>query len=216
MGIEHPSQLFISSMTALVVSRKDLKRQRILEAAKRRFGRFGIRATTMQDIARAADIAVGTIYQFFPDKDALVRAWVDEHRQLMLTQFAEVLQMSRSADVKLREFVRLRFHTVRQMREEPAIAEIARAVLRLIPEAIPEMTQTSMAQLRTILDEGRRTKCLPAADPAVDTEVFFYALDGFFPAVENPMSGPPKEETMLRVVDWFIAKWKQPLPKSRR
>ena len=88
---------------------------------------------------------------------------------------------SRLADAKLREFVRLRFHTVRQMREEPAIAEITRAVLRLTPEAVPEMTRTAIGQLRLILEEGLRTKCLPSVEPARDTEIFFHALDGFFP-----------------------------------
>ena len=203
-------------MSALVATRKDLKRQRVLDAAKRRFGRFGIRATTMQDIAREADIAVGTIYQFFPDKDALILAWVDEHRQLMHAQFAAALRAPRPADAKLREFVRLRFHTVRQMREEPAIAEITRAVLRLTPKAVPEMAQTAVGQLRLILEEGLRTKCLPSVDPARDTEILFHALNGFFPAVEDPILGPPDEKTMQRVVDWFIEKWKLPRPKSRR
>ena len=40
----------------LLTAKKDSKRSRILEAAKRRFGRFGIKATTMLDIAREADI----------------------------------------------------------------------------------------------------------------------------------------------------------------
>jgi AcrR family transcriptional regulator len=203
-------------MSALVAAKKDLKRQRILDAAKRRFGRAGIRATTMQDIARDADIAVGTIYQFFPDKDALILAWVEEHRQLMHAQFAAALRGSSTADVKLREFVRLRFHSVRQVREEPAIAEITRAVMRLTPEAVPKMTLTAVAQLRLILEEGVRTKCLPAAEPARDTEIFLHALNAFFPAVEDPILGPPDEKMMLRVVDWFIEKWKLPRPKSRR
>jgi hypothetical protein len=45
--------------------------------------------------------------------------------------------------VKLREFVRIRFHTVRKIRDEPAIAEITRAVLRLTPHTIGEMTDTA-------------------------------------------------------------------------
>jgi hypothetical protein len=40
-----------------------------------------------------------------------------------------------SADEKLREFLRIRFQTVRMMREVPAITEITRAVLRLTRRA---------------------------------------------------------------------------------
>jgi AcrR family transcriptional regulator len=202
-------------MNDRVAARKLLKRCRILDVAKRRFGRFGIKATTMQEIARDADLAVGTIYQFFPDKDALVLAWVDEHRQLMHAQFAQVLAEPLPADEKLRAYVLLRFHTLKRMREEPAIAEIARAVVRLTPEAIPEMTQIALDHIRTILHQGRRTRCLPSVHPREDADVFFHAMDGFFPTVEDPIGGPPEEKTMLRVVDWFIKKWKQPCPRSR-
>src|SRR4030095_262997 len=138
-----------------VEAKKDLKRQRILDAAKRRFGRLGLRATTMQDIAQEAGVAVGTIYQFFPDKDALMLAWVDEHRQLIRAQWEDVVGRRGAADDKLREFIRVLFHTVRAVREEPAISEITRVVLRLAPQSIAEMTLTARGYIRTILEVGQ-------------------------------------------------------------
>jgi len=199
----------------LLTAKKDSKRSRILEAAKRRFGRFGIKATTMLDIAREADIAVGTIYKFFPDKEALVLAWVEEHRQLLHSQFENVLRQPLAADEKLREFLRLRFQTVEAVREEPAIAELTRAVLRLTPTTIVEMTQNVHTILESILAEGRRSGCLPSAKPVEDTKILFFALAGFFAGTPDPIAPPPTEENMLLVVNWFISKWKLPLPKSR-
>jgi AcrR family transcriptional regulator len=198
-----------------VEAKKDLKRQRILDAAKRRFGRYGVRATTMQDIAVDAGVAVGTIYQFFPDKDSLMLAWLEEHRELIRAQWQQVLGGSGAAEEKLREFVRIRFHTVRAVREEPAIAEITRIVIRIAPKTITEMTHAALGYVRAILEEGRRTACFPSVNPTKDAEIFFHALSGFFPSEEDPITGPPQEETMLRVVDWFISKWKLPRPKSR-
>jgi AcrR family transcriptional regulator len=199
-----------------IAAKRDLKRQRILDAAKRRFSRAGIRATTIQDIARDADIAVGTIYQFFPDKDALVLAWVDEHRQLIRQQLEDVLALPVAADEKLREFLRIRFQTVRMMREVPAIVEITRAVLRLTPESIQQMTQTALGYVRSILEEGLETGCFPSVDPEEETEILFHALAGFFLSNEDPIQPRPEEATMLRVVDWFISKWQLPRPKHRR
>ena len=188
----------------------DDRRERIFEAAKRRFGRFGIRATTMQDIARDVGIAVGTIYQFFPDKDALVSAWVGEHRDLVKDQMAQVLAKPVPADEKLRDFLCVRFQTVRRMREEPAIMEITRAVLRLMPDEIPTMTAAIRDYLARILTEGRDTGALPSVRPDRDVEILFLALSGFFTAVTDPIAGPLTEEAMLRVVDWFIEQWKRP------
>ena len=198
----------------LATLKKDSKRARILDAAKRRFGRFGIKATTMLDIAHDVDVAVGTIYKFFPDKDALILAWVEEHRQLLQTQFRAALELPITPDEKLREFLRVRFHTVEEVREVPAVAELTRAVLRLSPETIADMTEEVHAIIATILEEGRRTGCLPSAEPKKDVEILFFALAGFFSGSPDPIAPPPTEENMLRVVDWFISKWKLPRHQS--
>ena len=202
-------------MSVLLTAKKDSKRTRILEAAKRRFGRFGIKATTMLDIAREAEIAVGTIYKFFPDKDALILAWVEEHRHLLQSQFEGVLRLPLPADEKLREFLRVRFQTVEAVREEPAVAELTRAVLRLTPQTIVEMTQGVHLILESILEEGRCSGCLPSAEPQKDAEVLFFALAGFFAGTPDRIAPPPTEENMLRVVNWFISKWKLPRQKSQ-
>jgi AcrR family transcriptional regulator len=47
------------------------KRRRIIEAAWRLALRVGLRATTMEALAREAGVAKGTLYAHFPDKDAV-------------------------------------------------------------------------------------------------------------------------------------------------
>ncbi len=57
------------------LSRKDRERERhrleILEAAERVFARDGYHGTTVESIAKEAEFAVGTIYNFFKSKDDL-------------------------------------------------------------------------------------------------------------------------------------------------
>jgi TetR/AcrR family transcriptional regulator, cholesterol catabolism regulator len=48
-------------------------RKRILEIATEQFARYGVRAITMEDIARQAGISKKTIYQEFEDKRDLVK-----------------------------------------------------------------------------------------------------------------------------------------------
>jgi hypothetical protein len=139
---------------------------------------------------------------------------VEEHRQLLHFQFEGVLRQPLAADEKLREFLRIRFHTIEAVREEPAIAELTRAVLRLTPDAIVEMTGEAHSILEAIIEEGRRTGSLPSADPKNDAEILFFALAGFFAGTPDPIAPPPSEENMLRVVNWFISKWKLPRRQS--
>src|ERR1700751_2940505 len=53
-------------------------RRAILEAAVARFGRDGYRATSVADIARDANVGGTVAYAYFPNKEALFLAAVDE------------------------------------------------------------------------------------------------------------------------------------------
>src|SRR5688572_23603012 len=51
---------------------KNATRKRILEVAQKLFTRQGFEATTTRDIAREADIAAGTLFNYFPTKESIV------------------------------------------------------------------------------------------------------------------------------------------------
>src|SRR4051794_30396381 len=61
--------------------------QRVLDAAEELLAREGVEALTTTRIAAAADVAVGSLYQYFPDKraiiDALAGRYLDEFEGLM-------------------------------------------------------------------------------------------------------------------------------------
>ncbi|MEX2175652.1 MAG: TetR/AcrR family transcriptional regulator [Pirellulaceae bacterium] len=57
---------------------KAATRQRILEAAQSLFNRQGFDAATTRDIARAAQIAAGTLFNYFPTKESIAMCLVAE------------------------------------------------------------------------------------------------------------------------------------------
>jgi AcrR family transcriptional regulator len=57
---------------------KTATRQRILDVAKKQFAEQGFAATTTRDIARAAEIAVGTLFNYFPTKESIVDCLVSD------------------------------------------------------------------------------------------------------------------------------------------
>src|SRR3954465_6238426 len=59
-------------------SKGDRTRRAILDAAIVRFGREGYRATSVSDIARDASVGGTVAYAYFPNKEALFLAAVDE------------------------------------------------------------------------------------------------------------------------------------------
>jgi len=53
--------------------------EQILEGAAQVFGDLGYAATTTNHIAERSGVSVGSLYQYFPNKDAILVALVEEH-----------------------------------------------------------------------------------------------------------------------------------------
>jgi AcrR family transcriptional regulator len=63
----------------------------MIQAASRLFADQGLDDTTMEDIAAAADVSVGTVYNYFGSKNALLLAGVEEDTDEMIAMGAAVL-----------------------------------------------------------------------------------------------------------------------------
>jgi AcrR family transcriptional regulator len=62
----------------ITAERKCATRQRILDAAIELFRMRGFNATTTRDLAAAAGIATGTVFNYFPTKEAIVAALAEQ------------------------------------------------------------------------------------------------------------------------------------------
>ena len=66
--------------------------ERILDAAARIFHEQGYVGATTNDIADDADISVGSLYQYFPNKDALLVALTTRHTESATAGLADLLR----------------------------------------------------------------------------------------------------------------------------
>ncbi len=72
---------------------KEDRRRRILETARRIFWKKGFSGTTMPEIARAAELAPGTLYLYFPGKESL-------YAELLVEGYDRLIARLRKAVVK--------------------------------------------------------------------------------------------------------------------
>src|SRR4051812_49250811 len=63
-------------------------RQRILDAAQSQFAERGFDATTTRDIAAAARIAAGTLFNYSPTKEAIAESLVSDAHAAAAARFA--------------------------------------------------------------------------------------------------------------------------------
>ncbi|RYY62506.1 MAG: TetR/AcrR family transcriptional regulator [Chitinophagaceae bacterium] len=90
------------------------QRERILEAAKRRFAHFGIAKTTLTEIADDLALTKQALSYYFPDKQALIREVTAGLLGQYLEQLEQQLKANGSVHEALQELVGLRGRFSRQ------------------------------------------------------------------------------------------------------
>ncbi|MBN1837221.1 MAG: TetR/AcrR family transcriptional regulator [Spirochaetales bacterium] len=90
------------STIAAKQTNREIKRKRILEAALKLFARKGFGATAMDEVARSARLAKGTVYLYFKDKEDLYAQVVLDVLDRLQASVVERYQESRGVVEKLR------------------------------------------------------------------------------------------------------------------
>jgi AcrR family transcriptional regulator len=92
-----------------VVKPPDQRRREILDSATHLFRERGFDVTTVQAIAGRAGVAAGTVYLYFPSKEAILVALQEDFEGGLLDRFAEIAEQvlaeeaSRGEDVGYQE-----------------------------------------------------------------------------------------------------------------
>lgn len=78
-------------------------RRAILDAATEVFTEIGYGAASIRDVIRRTDLASGTFYNYFPDKQSVFRAVLDEHTTALRHRLRESRARARDAETIVRE-----------------------------------------------------------------------------------------------------------------
>lgn len=70
--------------------KKENTKEKIIEVALKVFGKKGFFKTTVDDIAKAAGFAKGTLYLYFKDKESLYIATIDQHFKNAINFLTEI------------------------------------------------------------------------------------------------------------------------------
>ena len=80
-------------------------RESLIRAGRKLFGEKGFRQTSVEDLARAAQVTTGALYHHFPTKTALFEAvFEDVHTELMAASMAAAQDATDDLDVLARGF----------------------------------------------------------------------------------------------------------------
>lgn len=129
-----------SDVTADEVDPPTSSMERIVAAAETCFARFGFHKTSMEDIAREADLSRRSVYRYFPDKAALFREVVERRTVFYLDEIARRAARADGLSAQIEEVARL-MH--RMVREDP----ISVALHLTDPDSLARTVSTESLEL---------------------------------------------------------------------
>jgi AcrR family transcriptional regulator len=94
-------------MSPLAVGKREVtkaqNRRAILDAAQETFTEIGYGAASIRDVVRRSGLASGTFYNYFPDKQSVFQAVLEEHTNELRRRLREARARASDAETIVRE-----------------------------------------------------------------------------------------------------------------
>jgi AcrR family transcriptional regulator len=151
----------------------------ILQAARRRFGIYGLAKTSMQEIASDLSMSKGALYYYFPDKEHLYKAVVEqEHNEFINTL---ILQNEKVNDpvLLLQNYLYARqkhFRTLLNL-GRLRIDEII-GMRPIMEEVWSEFHARELGMIREIIEKGIHLGIFQAIDSEAVASLFMDVMKG--------------------------------------
>jgi AcrR family transcriptional regulator len=128
------SQTELAARRVPIQERGEKRVAELLEAAAAIFAEVGFEAATMRDIAERAGASIGSLYQFFPNKDVVARAIKTQYCQELKKLWASLVAVSAKTTTSrlVDQFLNV---TIRAIEEHPAIIRLMDAPRSTNPAA---------------------------------------------------------------------------------
>jgi AcrR family transcriptional regulator len=176
-------------------------RQRIVEAAQQQFAQRGFEATTTRDLARAARIATGTLFNYFPTKEAIALDLVAQACAEVEASFAAAPPEPLSLEEELFAHVAAHLRKLKPFRKYlPAVLETS-----LSPLATDETSgapSLRAAHLETVSQIGARHGAGEALN-ALALQLYWTLYTGVLAFWAADRS--PRQEDTLALLDQSLA-----------
>jgi TetR/AcrR family fatty acid metabolism transcriptional regulator len=155
------------------------KREAILRAATRVFARNGYFSSKVADIARAADVADGTVYLYFKSKEEILHSIFDQNMAEAIAAGRKLIENLRDPREKLRRIATLHLERLGADRD---LAVVFQVELRGSTKFMQEFSAAGFAEyldlLCKIFEEGQRAGVFRKdLNAKVVSKILFGALD---------------------------------------
>jgi len=189
---------------ALLKEDEDSTNQRILDSARSLYIEYGLRRTTMEDVAKQAGMGRATLYRRFSEKDHLFKAVIlrDLQRHLVIIENA-IRDMNSALDGLLEAFV--------QFCGLINANELLQRLLKSEPDhVLPYLTTDFEAimmfarqYLSMQLQRGQKLGHIKASDPAITAEMLLRLTQSLMLSPKGVID-PASEKSLRQFVENYL------------
>ena len=159
---------------------KQEKIESILSTARKMFARYGLRKTSIEEMARVARVAKATIYSYFGNKDQVYLEVLRREKNEIVDKESSLVDQEALPVDKLITFVKAKF---RYMRHATNILNLDReGVENLLPSAESirnELFESEVNIIHSILKDGVEKGVFHINDFLLTARAIAHALRGF-------------------------------------
>jgi len=160
-------------------TRRDEKKQQLLNAARTVVARFGYRKTTLEDIAAEAGVSRATLYYYFPNKEEVFRALIVHEIERFQAVLLEAVDPDAPADERLMSFVRARFRHLRELKSLYSVTEqFAQQFLPMASEELAWFQEAEKTFLSGLIQQGMESGRFRQVDASLLATALLAALRG--------------------------------------
>jgi AcrR family transcriptional regulator len=177
----------------------------ILDAAEAVFARDGVQVARMEDVAATAGVAVGTLYNYFADRNALLEALLAARGDELLARIdAALLDRDAAFERRLRAFLATTFEYFRRHIGLFALHMEAELVLRASKQRKRAALTAILERTTRLVKEGVSSGALRAADADLYPSVLMGMLRGAFMRQIHGIGPAPSPDAAARLVRIFL------------
>ncbi|MBW6514270.1 MAG: TetR/AcrR family transcriptional regulator [Candidatus Syntrophosphaera sp.] len=174
------------------------KRDRILAAAIELFSHYGFAKTSLEDIARSANIAKATIYYYFPSKEELFVAAIQLKAEELFAALNSEIEAAPDFNEKLSCFLRLPMKYI--FDNMPILVEALRQIppnfLQKLDENRQDYRNRMNDLLARIMDQGKAQGII---NEQIDSGRFSELINDWFLMGDSWFDASDKERIIQRI-----------------
>jgi AcrR family transcriptional regulator len=190
---------------------KDHTKDKILTVAARMFGKYGFQKTTVDEIARTAHKAKGSVYYYFKSKEELFLAVVTQEIDGLKSGLTRVIVDSLDATGMIKSYLVTRMIL---MKDATNYHESLKADFvddfDFLTECLEDFTRYEIDLMKAILDRGVHENTFRIKDTQATAQVIILAMK----AIEIPFYHQHKiaeyEQTIVELLDILIKGLEKP------